>query len=518
MNGQNIFDSIGIEPDKNQLYCSASQGPQQYWSKESEVNLSNTSYSPIDQQKMTEFISADTTLVNQLIQQSQQDFHQWKTLPAPSRGTLVKHIALLVEEHKEALAHYITLETGKTLRESLGEVQEWIDVCYFAVGLSRQLYGLTISSERPSHHMRESWHPLGSIGIISAFNFPVAVWAWNAMIAFVCGNTAIWKPSEQTPLCSLACSKIISLASEKCDFPVPDALHTLIMGDKKLGQYLADDKRIALLSATGSVSMGRDVNCRVAKRLGRSLLELSGNNALIISNQSNKDLALRAVLFSAIGTSGQRCTSLRRLIIHQDIADDFIESLIKAYQTINIGDPRQEEVHLGPVINQAAFNSMIQGIERATQQNGKLLFGGKRVTSKIPKGGFYVQPAIIEIDENADIIQDEIFAPILFIIRYQDFPQAIDINNNSNLGLSSALFSDNLQECESFLSHQGSDCGICNINIGTSGAEIGGAFGGEKETGGGRESGSDAWKNYMRRATNTINYGTELPLAQGIKF
>lgn len=500
------------------IYCSASQGQHHYWSAKTLQRQPLINYSPIDHSKLVEFVAADTALIDRLISQSQESFLQWKVLPAPLRGQLVKSIAQLVVQYKDELAGYITLETGKTLQESLGEVQEWIDMCDFAVGLSRQLHGLTISSERPFHHMRESWHPLGPVGIISAFNFPMAVWAWNAMLAFVCGDTVIWKPSEQTPLCSLACTKIISLAANRCDFEVPPALHTVMMGDKSIAQLLADDKRIPLISATGSVSMGRDVNTRVAKRLGRSLLELSGNNALIISDQSDLALALRAVLFSAIGTSGQRCTSLRRLIIHQRIADQFVIELLKTYQSIKIGDPRITDIHLGPLINQGSYNNMLAAIERAKDQGGKLLYGGERVSVGVPSGGYYVQPAIIEIDAGAEIIQQETFAPILFIIRYQGFEQAIELNNNSSLGLSSALFSNNLQECETFLSSQGSDCGISNINIGTSGAEIGGAFGGEKDTGGGRESGSDAWKNYMRRATNTINYGNQLPLAQGIKF
>jgi len=505
--------------DKNKpLYCSAKQGEQSYWCHEKNPENNIKSYSPIDNSLSAEFANTDPQLCSQLIDQSQLAFQQWRAQPAPLRGLLVKNIGQLAEQHKDELARYITLETGKTQQESLGEVQEWIDMCDFSVGLSRQLHGLTISSERPFHHMRESWHPLGPVAVITAFNFPVAVWGWNTMLAFICGDSVIWKPSEQTPLCSLACEKIISLAIESCDFDIPNGLHTLVMGDKHPAQQLADDKRIALVSATGSVEMGRDVNMRTAQRLGRSLLELSGNNALVISDNSDLDLALRAVLFSAIGTSGQRCTSLRRLIIHQNIADQFIVDLINAYRSIAIGDPREANIHLGPLVNQQAYKNMRLSIEQGIHQGGQLHYGGERLINAVPKGGYYVQPAIMEIDSTAEIIQRETFAPLLFIIRYQTFQQAIDIHNNSSLGLSSALFSNNLQECEYFLSALGSDCGICNINIGTSGAEIGGAFGGEKDTGGGRESGSDAWKNYMRRATNTINYGDQLPLAQGIKF
>ncbi len=506
----------------NPRYCSAVQGEHSYWCQAAAINNNSIqlikSRSPIDNALITELVGCDQQLTSELVDQSILAFQQWRSQPAPLRGQLVKKIALLVEQYKVQLADFITLETGKTKQESLGEVQEWIDMCDFAVGLSRQLHGLTISSERPLHHMRESWHPLGPVAVISAFNFPMAVWAWNTMLAFICGDSVIWKGSEQTPLCSLACAKIVNLAIEECDFDVPFALHTLIMGDKAVGQWLADDERIPLVSATGSVVMGQDVSRRVGQRLGRSLLELSGNNALVISNISDLDLALRAVLFSAIGTSGQRCTSLRRLIIQQDIADQFILDLISSYQTIKIGDPREEGIHLGPLINLQALKKMQSAIEQGIQQGGKLLYGGERLLKSVPEGGIYLQPAIMEIDSTADILQQETFAPLLFIIRYQNFEQAIAINNNSAMGLSSALFSNNLQECELFLSACGSDCGISNINIGTSGAEIGGAFGGEKKTGGGRESGSDAWKNYMRRATNTINYGNQLPLAQGIKF
>jgi aldehyde dehydrogenase (NAD+) len=499
------------------LYCSGVLGNQLIWCEKKSAKL-QTNYSPIDQQALTRLIPCDQSQLENIIAQSELSFYKWRATPAPIRGKLIKQIARLAESYKNELAEFITLETGKTTQEALGEVQEWIDMCDFAIGLSRQLYGLTITSERPLHHMRETWHPMGPVAIITAFNFPMAVWAWNAMLALVCGNSIIWKPSEQTPLCSFACAKIVRLAIEQCDFDIPAGLSSVCLGGKKLGQQLADDQRIALVSATGSVPMGKDISSRVAKRLGRSLLELSGNNALIISQYADLNLALRAVLFSAIGTSGQRCTSLRRLIIQQDIADQFLTQLIQAYQSLAIGDPRVESIHLGPLVNQHAYEQMQSAIETATRQGGQLEYGGERLMVKVPEGGYYVQPAIMEIDSGAEILQKETFAPLLFVIRYKDFKRAIEINNQSSLGLSSALFSNQLQECEYFLSAQGSDCGISNINIGTSGAEIGGAFGGEKETGGGRESGSDAWKNYMRRATNTINYGDQLPLAQGIKF
>jgi aldehyde dehydrogenase (NAD+) len=512
-----ILDKFIDKTSNRVLHCSALQGEKPYWCEtNSKKYIEN--YSPINHQHLTKISPCHTLLLNQLITFSVESYHQWRSHPAPIRGKLIKQIAVLVKDYQDDLAHYITLETGKTQQESLGEVQEWIDMCDFAVGLSRQLHGITMSSERPMHHMRETWHPVGPIAVISAFNFPIAVWAWNAMLAFVCGNSVVWKPSEQTPLCSLACARIIQLAIESCNFEIPDGLLTLVFGRKNVGQALAEHNDIALVSATGSVAMGRDVSCRVAKRLGRSLLELSGNNALILSKHADTELALRAVLFSAIGTSGQRCTSLRRLIIQQDIAQHFIPTLVNAYQSITIGDPRDPGIHLGPLINRKAFDNMQIAIERATRQGGQLLCGGERLMVSVPQGGYYVQPAIMEVDEHAEILQEETFAPLLFIVRYHDFNQAIAINNNSRLGLSSALFSNNVQECEYFLSSLGSDCGICNVNIGTSGAEIGGAFGGEKETGGGRESGSDAWKNYMRRATNTINYGHQLPLAQGIKF
>lgn len=478
--------------------------------------------SPIDGEELATFASATSKQVEQAIEHCQQSFLQWRTIPAPQRGELVRCIGNQFREHKQALAEYITLEVGKTKQEALGEVQEVIDVCDFAVGLSRQLHGLTIATERPSHRMMEQWLPLGPIGVITAFNFPMAVWAWNAMLAFVCGDTVIWKPSEQTPLCALACHKIVQTALT--DFPeLPQDLSAVVIGTADVGKQLTEDKRLPLISATGSIPMGRKVAQTVGARLGRSLLELGGNNAMIIAPSANLELALRAVVFAAVGTAGQRCTSLRRLIIHETLLDDFVPRLEKSYASLTIGDPRNEDVVLGPLINEAAYEKMQQAIKTAQDQGGTLRYGGERIMQGVPSQGTtgkgaYVRPAIMCIDSTAAIVQKETFAPLLYVIAYQDLAQAIEIHNAVPQGLSSAIFTENMREAELFLSAAGSDCGIANVNIGTSGAEIGGAFGGEKETGGGRESGSDAWKNYMRRATNTINYGEDLPLAQGIRF
>ena len=498
--------------EHSNLLCSAIQGDHSVWCDGNIVS----SHSPIDLKLSASFRETDNQTASRLVKNATYSAHNWAQVPAPIRGQLIKQIGQLASYYKEELAHYIILEVGKTKQEALGEVQEWIDMCDFAVGLSRQLHGLTIASERAEHQLQERWHPLGTVLVITAFNFPMAVWAWNTMLAIICGNSVIWKPSEQTPLCSVACAKIFNLACETLEHKPPASLHTLVMGGKDIASHLAKEKQISLVSATGSVAMGKSINQIVASRLARTLLELSGNNAMIISNQSDQKLALRAVLFSAIGTSGQRCTSLRRLIVQQSIANTFIAQLKTAYESIRIGDPRIQDIHMGPVINDQSYQNMQQAIELAQHQGGHIIFGGERLTIGVPDGGYYVRPALIEIDKDADILQQEIFAPVLFIIRYQHFSEALAINNHSTLGLSSAIFSTDIRECEQFLSS--SDCGIANVNVGTSGAEIGGAFGGEKDTGGGRESGSDAWKNYMRRSTNTINYGHELPLAQGIKF
>jgi aldehyde dehydrogenase (NAD+) len=432
-------------------------------------------------------------------------FLQWRTVPAPRRGELVRLLGEELRAAKEPLARLITLESGKIVQESLGEVQEMIDICDFAVGLSRQLYGLTIASERPSHRMMEQWHPLGPVLVISAFNFPVAVWAWNAALAIVCGNPVIWKPSEKTPLCAEAVLVLVRKALERFG-DAPDGLVQLVQGERDVGERLVDDPRIALASATGSTAMGQAVGPRVAQRFGRVLLELGGNNATIVCPSADLALAERAILFSAAGTAGQRCTTLRRLIVHESVADRLVARLRQLFAGVKVGDPRDGETLIGPLIDEAAFKGM-QGV-----------LGDQVETVDAVAGGFYVRPAIVEVERQGGPVLKETFAPILYVLRYRDLDEAIALNNSVQQGLSSSIFTNDLREAELFLSAAGSDCGIANVNIGPSGAEIGGAFGGEKETGGGRESGSDAWRAYMRRQTNTINYGSDLPLAQGIRF
>jgi aldehyde dehydrogenase (NAD+) len=473
--------------------------------------------SPVDNKTLGYISMADPSQVDKQVALAHEAFLKWRLIPAPKRGELVRLLAESFRENKEVLASLITLECGKILQESLGEVQEAIDVCDFAVGLSRQLHGLTIASERPEHRMMEQWHPLGAAGIITAFNFPMAVWAWNATLALVCGNSLVWKPSEKTALCALACQELFNEAAGKMD-GLPSPLSSVVIGDRNIGRQLAEHRLLPLVSATGSVPMGRKVAQTVAARLGRSLLELGGNNAMIVTPSADLELAVRAILFSAVGTCGQRCTTLRRLIVHEDIEPELNKRLVKAYQTVSIGDPLDPDMLVGPLIDERAFEQMMDGLELAGQQGGDLLFGGERVKQQVPEGGYYVQPAIIKMPAHAAILQEETFAPILYVITYSELDEAIDIHNKVPQGLSSAIFSNDMREVEIFMSARGSDCGIANANIGTSGAEIGGAFGGEKDTGGGRESGSDAWKNYMRRATNTVNYGSGLPLAQGIKF
>ena len=478
-------------------------------------------HSPIDGQLITCCAMAQPSDLDKAIQGAQYSFNFWKKIPAPKRGALVAKIAELVKQDKSILAQLITLEAGKTKQEALGEVQEWIDICEFAVGLSRQLYGLTLVSERQNHRMMEQWHPLGPIGVITSFNFPMAVWSWNTMLALVCGDTVIWKPSEKTPLCALACQSIFAKAlgyfPEWNDFS--QGLSSVVIGGPDIGQALAQDSRVPLISATGSVAMGKKVATTVASRLGKSLLELGGNNGLILTPSANLDLAIRGIVFAAVGTTGQRCTTLRRLIVQRSIHDQVIKKLQAAYAQITPGDPRHENTLLGPLIDQHAFEAMQHAIQCALKQGGTLLFGGQRYTSAaLSDAAYYVVPALIRIDSSAEIIQHETFAPILYVMCYDELSEAITLHNHVPQGLSSAIFTRDMQEAEIFLSPAGSDCGIANVNIGTSGAEIGGAFGGEKESGGGRESGSDAWRNYMRRVTNTINYGSELPLAQGIEF
>ncbi len=471
---------------------------------------------PIDGSLLYAFGSLDRLQLLDSLTQAQAAFEHWRRVPAPRRGELVRRFGQLARAHKTALAELITLEAGKIPQEAEGEVQELIDVCDFAVGLSRQLYGLTISSERPAHRMMEQWHPLGVVVVITAFNFPMAVWAWNAMLALVCGNSLIWKPSEQTPLCALACQQLLTEAAKGMD-EVPAALSAVVNGDKESATLLINQPQASLVSATGSCAMGKAVASRVAARLGRYLLELGGNNAMILTPSADLELAIRAVVFAAVGTAGQRCTSLRRLFVHESRLDEVKKRLLNAYQSLSIGDPRWPATLVGPLINERAWQAMDRAMTQAIQEGGSLLTGGHRITD-LCGNGVYVQPAIMLMPGQTPIVMEETFAPLLYLIGYRDFDTAITLHNATPQGLSSAIFTRDLQEAERFMGPAGSDCGIANVNIGTSGAEIGGAFGGEKDTGGGRESGSDAWKNYMRRATNTINYSDELPLAQGIRF
>ena len=471
---------------------------------------------PIDASQLAKFKLASRNQSQQAIQSASECFSQWRCVPAPQRGELVRQVGNLARQQKESLAAFITLEAGKTRQEALGEVQEWIDVCDFAVGLSRQLYGLTVVSERSEHRLMEQWLPLGPVGIITAFNFPMAVWAWNAMLALVCGDTLVWKPSEKTPLCALACHRMVQLAAEQLQ--IPAQISNLVIGGAQAGQSLCQDSRLPLISATGSVPVGKEVARTVAARLGRTILELGGNNGMVISPTANLDLALRAIVFAAVGTTGQRCTSLRRLIVHKSIAAKLSAAIADSFRALKIGDPRDEGTIVGPLIEERSFGQMQEALNEAQQQGGELLCGGGRVTRNVPTGGVYVEPALVRMPAQSAMVKEETFAPILYLMEYEEFEQAVQIHNDVPQGLSSAIFTENMREAERFLSVSGSDCGIANVNIGTSGAEIGGAFGGEKETGGGRESGTDSWRNYMRRSTNTINYGNELPLAQGIKF
>ena len=447
-----------------------------------------------------------------VVASSVETFDRWRMLPAPRRGEYVRVLGDALREHRDALGALVSLEVGKILPEGVGEVQEMIDICDFATGLSRQLYGLTMTSERPRHRMYEQWHPLGPVGVISAFNFPVAVWSWNSTIAAVCGDTLVWKPSERTPLTAIAVTRIAAGAMDGSGF---EGVFNLAVGTgASVGQRMIDDRRLPLISATGSCRMGRIVGPAVAERMGRSILELGGNNAIIVMDDADLDLAVRGALFAAVGTAGQRCTSLRRLICHRDVIDRVSKRLVDAYSQVPIGDPLAEGTLLGPVISEEAIDATLQAIETAQSQGGELLTGGRR----IDRPGHYMEPAVVRVSKDAEITREETFGPVLWLIPFDTLDEAIAIQNGVTQGLSSAIFTDSLKHAETFLSHIGSDCGIANVNIGTSGAEIGGAFGGEKETGGGREAGSDAWKAYMRRQTTTINWGDDLPLAQGIEF
>lgn len=474
------------------------------------------SYSPVNWQLVGVVRSATEEEYNQVVDTALKGFREWREWPAPKRGEVIRQIGLELRKYKASLGKLVSWEMGKSFQEGLGEVQEMIDICDFAVGLSRQLHGLTMHSERPLHRMYEQYHSLGAVGIISSFNFPVAVWSWNAMIAWVCGDVCVWKPSEKVPLCSIACQKIINTVFEANE--VPEGVSCLVNGGVQTGQLLSHDRRIPLLSATGSIRMGKKVGEAVGARLGKALLELGGNNAIIITEDADLDMAIRSILFGAVGTCGQRCTSTRRLIIHESIYEEIKRMLVNAYSQLKIGNPLDVSNHVGPLIDKTAVNLYLNALEKIREEGGVFAVEGGLLEGTQYESDCYVKPAIAEVENSYKIVQEETFAPILYLIRYNNISQAIEMHNSVVQGLSSAIMTNNLKYAEQFLSHEGSDCGIANVNIGTSGAEIGGAFGGEKETGGGRESGSDAWKIYMRRQTNTINYGTDLPLAQGIKF
>jgi aldehyde dehydrogenase (NAD+) len=503
-----FLQQLGIEADN----ASVSTGSVWISSKGTAIE----SFSPVNGQKIAAVFSADKDAYEQLIEKALQAFAEWRTWPAPKRGEIVRQVGEALRANKENLGKLVSYEMGKSLQEGYGEVQEMIDICDFAVGLSRQLYGLTMHSERPAHRMYEQWHPLGIVGIISAFNFPVAVWSWNAALAWVCGNVTIWKPSEKTPLCGIAVQKIVAAVFTKNN--VPEGVNGLVQGGREVGEWLSNDTRIPLVSATGSTRMGKALGAAVAARMGKSILELGGNNAIIISQNADLDMALVGCVFGAVGTAGQRCTTTRRLIIHESVYDTFKAKLVKAYSQLRIGDPLDTNNHVGPLIDKDAVQSYLNAIEQCKQQGGQFVVEGGVLDGDAYKSGCYVKPCIAEANNAMAIVQHETFAPILYLMKYSTLDEAIALQNGVPQGLSSSIMTLNMREAEQFLSHAGSDCGIANVNIGTSGAEIGGAFGGEKETGGGRESGSDAWKAYMRRQTNTINWSDKLPLAQGIRF
>ena len=504
-----LLKSLNVNPENGSI-CTGTQ-----WVTSNNTETINV-HSPVDGSELGKVIYASESDYETVILKAQKAAEYWKTVPAPERGSIVRQYGIKLRAHKKELGKLVSLEMGKSYQEGLGEVQEMIDICDFAVGLSRQLYGLTMHSERPNHRMYEQWHPIGIVGIISAFNFPVAVWAWNSMIATVCGDVCVWKPSEKTPLTAIACHRL--LESVITENKLPEGIFNLVIGNYKIGESLAKDKRIPMVSATGSTRMGKKVSEVVGARLGSSLLELGGNNAVIISEHANLDNALIAAVFGCVGTAGQRCTSTRRLLIHESIFETFKTKLVNAYGQLSIGNPLDENNHVGPLIDEDAVNAFINAVESVKNEGGEVLTGGQVLSGEGYESGCYVKPCIATAKNHFNIVQEETFGPIVYLIPYQTLDEAIQLQNDVKQGLSSAIFTDNIQEAERFLSASGSDCGIANVNIGTSGAEIGGAFGGEKETGGGRESGSDAWKKYMRRQTNTINYGTDLPLAQGIKF
>jgi len=504
---QQILDQLGIKAT-NAGVC---LGVDSWIQDENGKEL--VSINPTNNQPIASVIQGTADSYDKAVETAQEAFKTWRTMPAPKRGEIIRDLGNELRKHKEALGELVTLENGKIRTEGLGEVQEMIDICDFAVGLSRQLYGLTMHSERPEHRMYEQWHPMGAIGIITAFNFPVAVWAWNAAIAAVCGNTMIWKPSPTTPLTAIAVQNICNEVMARHGV---DGVFTLVIGEnEEVGERMINDERLPLISFTGSIRVGKHVAKAVAGRLGRSILELGGNNGIIVTEDADLDLATRGILFGAVGTAGQRCTSTRRIIAHESIVDDLTNRLVKGYQSVKIGDPMSDDTLMGPLVSERSVEGMMKAIEVAESDGGEVLTGG----GKLPDiGDNFVEPTIIKMPAQTPLVCDETFAPILYILSYATLDEAIAIHNDVPQGLSSAIFTNNLRTSERFLSHAGSDCGIANVNIGTSGAEIGGAFGGEKETGGGRESGSDAWKGYMRRQTNTINYSTELPLAQGVEF
>ncbi|MEY2924920.1 MAG: hypothetical protein RLZZ337_1468 [Bacteroidota bacterium] len=506
---EELLHSLGIK-EKNESICTGREWVTSLGTETIQVT------SPVDGKVLASVVFSSVSEYEHVIKKSQEAFEHWRKVPAPLRGDVVRKFGVKLRLRKKDLGRLVSLEMGKSYQEGLGEVQEMIDICDFAVGLSRQLYGLTMHSERPNHRMYEQWHPLGTVGIISAFNFPVAVWAWNAMIAAICGDVCIWKPSEKAPLSAIACHQILKEVIVEND--LPEGVFNLIIGDYKIGESMAKDRRIPLVSATGSTRMGRRVGQIVGARLGKSLLELGGNNAIIITKNANLENALRAAVFGCVGTAGQRCTSTRRLLVQEDIFDTFQEKLIAVYRQLNIGNPLDETNHVGPLIDKAAVTAFRNAISELEDEGGEIIYGGEVLSGEGYESGCYVRPCIAVARNHFSIVQEETFAPIVYLIPFKTLDEAILMQNDVKQGLSSAIFTDNLQEAEAFLSSWGSDCGIANVNIGTSGAEIGGAFGGEKDTGGGRESGSDAWKAYMRRQTNTINYGKDLPLAQGIKF
>jgi len=503
-----ILASLGIE--NKQLGCSTGS----HWMGSGKTISTS---SPVNGSSLFEVTTASVEDYELIIESAENAFQIFKKIPAPKRGDLVRQFGDALRNQKENLGKLVSYEMGKSYQEGLGEVQEMIDICEFAVGLSRQLHGLTMHSERPLHRMYEQYHPIGIVGIISAFNFPVAVWSWNVALAWICGDVCVWKPSEKTPLCSIACQKIIEKVLKENE--MPEGISCLVNGGADIGEWLSADKRIPLISATGSTNMGRKVSETVGKRLGKTLLELGGNNAIIITPHADIKMTIIGAVFGAVGTCGQRCTSTRRLIIHEEIYSKVIDALKKAYKQLRIGDPLDVNNHIGPLIDKEAVSQYLNAIDMADKEGANWLIKGASLSGAEYEGGCYVSPSVAEMNDDASVVQTETFAPLLYVMKYSgDVQNAINIQNNVTQGLSSAIMTQNLQEAEAFLSHWGSDCGIANVNIGTSGAEIGGAFGGEKDTGGGRESGSDAWKVYMRRQTNTINYSSELPLAQGIKF